>query len=201
MPDYSNLRTKIGVSLSVLLEDCLELGSSLDDAHIIIDQVIRSSPSRTRPFMPPSEFQGAFEPLLKPIEYAAASSGRRPLSFEHGIGVTAEDVAPYVRAIITYDAHLERRRLELSGLISQGSKRMRTTRASRAALEGGSKATTRRERWFSGRLNPARVLATGGKDWQDLVLGQDGGRARDMSPGSSAGRESRGSESGSEGGI
>lgn len=48
---------------------------------------------------------------------------------------------------------------------------MRTTRASLAALEGGSKAHTRRERWFLGTTNAffAPVLQSGGEAWQELA--------------------------------
>ena len=197
--DHTNLCTKIGVSLSVLLEECLEPSSSLDDAQTIIDQVIRSSPPRTRVTMHHSEIRKPFEPLLEPTEYTPPTSSRRPLSFEHGIGVIAEDVAPYVRAIIAFDQRLEQRRLELSGLVSQGAKRVRTTRASRAALEGGNKATTRRERWFSARLNTQQVLATGGKNWQDLVIDHGYNGETDGTPPSATEKQSTGCDSGSDG--
>ena len=204
-PDFTNLRAKIGVSLSVLLEECLEPSSSLDGTQTIVDQIIRSSPSRTRATMPHSEIRKAFEPLLEPTEYPPPTAGRRPLSFEHGISVIAEDVAPYVRAIIAFDQRLEQRRLELSGLVSQGAKRVRTTRASRAALEGGNKATTRREQWFSARFNTKQVLATGGKNWQDLVVLDQGQSSseRDATPASASARvkQSDACDSGSENGI
>lgn len=49
---------------------------------------------------------------------------------------------------------------------SRSSKRLRTTRASRSALEGSSRAITRRERWFEAKtLEPSIVMRTAGLDW------------------------------------
>ena len=82
------------------------------------------------------------------------------------------DVAPYVRSIVAYDARLQKQRLKLSNLISEGGrgpKRMRTTRAAMSALEGGSRSATRKEKWFSADLNTALVLRTGGEGWSELV--------------------------------
>ena len=63
---------------------------------------------------------------------------------------------------------LEQDRLRLSSLLSQGGrdgKRARTTRAARAALEGGKKESTRRERWFGHEVNYKDVMSTEGSDW------------------------------------
>ena len=81
------------------------------------------------------------------------------------------DIAPYVRSIVCYDIRLEEQRLELSNLLSQGGRsgKPRRTRASRAALEGGSKAHTRRERWFPKTTNFGLVLQTGGAGWQKVA--------------------------------
>lgn len=102
-----------------------------------------------------------------------------------------EDVAPYVRAIVSYDLRLEARRLHLSSLLSQGGaggKRQRTTRASRAALEGGSKSSTRRERWFPKDTNFTWILQTGGDDWQEIALRL---QEKDVSEGDACGGGSR----------
>ncbi|KAI9870283.1 MAG: hypothetical protein M1830_004442, partial [Pleopsidium flavum] len=101
------------------------------------------------------------------------------------------DLAPYVRSIISYDLRLERERLRLSNLLSQGGrdgKRIRTTRASLAALEGGSKAHTRRERWLPTGTNATLVLRTGGRDWEDVAAqwnlqAHGDGERRDSIPG------------------
>ncbi|KAI9698776.1 MAG: hypothetical protein M1836_003886 [Candelina mexicana] len=121
-------------------------------------------------------FSAAFDTL------AEVSNGPAPLSqglqaseFDRNFSVVVEDLAPYVRTIVAYDLHLEEERLQLSNLLSQGGrngKRMRTTRASRSALEGGTRSNTRRERWFSNQLNAALVLKTGGKDWPKVGSGK-----------------------------
>ena len=91
----------------------------------------------------------------------------------------AVDLAPFIRSITAYDLRLEDRRQRLDDLLSasrsgagdtRNAKRMRTTRASRAALEGGAKATTRRERWFPTALNFSAVARTGGKTWGEVAF-------------------------------
>ena len=82
------------------------------------------------------------------------------------------DVAPYVRGIVAYDLVLQKQRLKLSNLVSQGGrvpKRMRTTRAAMSALEGGSRSTTRKERWFKADLNTQYVMQTAGEGWDVSV--------------------------------
>ena len=96
-------------------------------------------------------------------------------TFDGSLSVITEDLAPYVRSIVAYDLRLEEHRGLLSSLLSQpgqNSKKQRTTRASRAALEGGSKARTRRERWFPNNTNFDAVLQSGGQGWQDIALRQ-----------------------------
>ncbi|KAL1961192.1 hypothetical protein VTO42DRAFT_3137 [Malbranchea cinnamomea] len=201
--DYTNLNAEISVCLSVLLEDCLEAASSLDDGHSITNHVLglRDFRARQRRSLSQSEYRKAFEPLTELPEYYPSSLSGRSLSLEEAVGVLARDVAPFVRSIVSFDLRLERRRLELSGLISHGSKRIRTTRASRAALEGGDKATTRRERWFPVKLNPPQILATAGRNWQDLLLDlEDAGRPATSASGTPA-EQSAACDSDSDGGI
>ena len=86
--------------------------------------------------------------------------------------IAASDLAPYIRSIVSYDNRLEQERARLNKLLTDGTKsgkRQRTTRASRAALEGGHKASTRRERWFECELDVPLVLETGGAGWQDIA--------------------------------
>ncbi|KAI3320431.1 hypothetical protein HD806DRAFT_232366 [Xylariaceae sp. AK1471] len=88
------------------------------------------------------------------------------------------DVAPYVRSIVSYDQRLQNERRMRSSLLSEGGKpekkRMRTTRAALSALEGGSRATTRGEKYFAPDINPYLVMRTGGKGWEDLAHQADG---------------------------
>lgn len=94
-------------------------------------------------------------------------------NFDGPKNTICEDLAPYVRSIVSYDVRLGEQRRQLSSLLSMTGVegRTRTTRASRAALEGGDKANTRREKWFPQNLDFDIVLQTGGDDWQ-LVLQQ-----------------------------
>lgn len=115
----------------------------------------------------------AFDPIAR-SQNAVLGTPKAPQisSFEVPMSVIAEDIAPYVRSIVSYDLRLEEQRRQLSSLLSQpgkNGKKTRTTRASRAALEGGSKAHTRRERWFPNKTNFDAVLQSGGKGWQDIV--------------------------------
>ena len=117
-----------------------------------------------------------FEPIArstKPV--LGIPKGPQISTFDGPLSVITEDLAPYVRSIVAYDLRLEEHRGLLSSLVSQpgqNSKRQRTTRASRAALEGGSKARTRRERWFPNNTNFDAVLQSGGQGWQDIALKQ-----------------------------
>lgn len=82
----------------------------------------------------------------------------------------ALDVAPYVRSIVNFEKGLQKQRQKLSRLMSQGgTKRMRNTRASHAALEGGSRSTTRRDKWFNSALNDVLVMRTAGEGWPNAV--------------------------------
>lgn len=145
----------------------------------------------------------AFEPIMQPNYVFPIPTGRLAPSFENGSGSLFEDLAPYIRAIVAFDLRLENYRLQLSGLLSQGSagtKRARTTRASRAALEGSDKSYARKERWFPPDTNPARVLATGNQEWQDLLL-QQGYFAVGPVGGSMKADDNSSPESSGEGGI
>ncbi|KAL9126861.1 MAG: hypothetical protein Q9217_004157 [Psora testacea] len=93
--------------------------------------------------------------------------------FDGPASALAEDVAPYIRSIVSYDIRLEEQRRQLSATLTQSGQdvgKTRRTRASRAALEGGSKAYTRRERWFPNHTNLDLVLQTGGQGWQEAAL-------------------------------
>ena len=123
-----------------------------------------------------SNYAKIFEPIArsnKPL--LGISKGPQISTFDGSLSTVTEDLAPYVRSIVSYDLRLEEHRRLLSSVLSQPSKngkRQRTTRASRAALEGGSKAHTRRERWFPNNTNFDSVLRSGGERWQDIAFKQ-----------------------------
>ncbi|KAL8843241.1 MAG: hypothetical protein Q9176_002194 [Flavoplaca citrina] len=114
-----------------------------------------------------------FLPLSKPSVGPSAAKGPLISCLYSPVAVVLEDIAPYVRSIVSYDLRLEehRKRLEQAFHGERSSKRARTTRASRAALEGGNKANTRRERWFPANTNFQAVLESGGTGWQDESKG------------------------------
>jgi DNA polymerase III delta prime subunit len=87
--------------------------------------------------------------------------------FDGPLTPIALDIAPYVRAILRYDEDLAEHRQQLNALLSdgRGAKKARTTRAARSAMEGGQRASTRRETWFAAELNVEDILATGGQGW------------------------------------
>ena len=134
-----------------------------------------ATPSETALFVQPGLFKSVIDGPLKDI---------------------AVDIAPYVRSIVNYDLALAEYRDRLGMLTSDNrhSKSARTTRAARSALEGGARASTRREKWFSKRLDMEAVLATGGRAWPKAGLGFDlEGRASSQGDGSEAPMSSAGS--------
>ena len=93
-----------------------------------------------------------------------ASSLDRPFS------LVALDIAPYVRSMVAHEQVLETQRIRLGNLLSEGGrvKRGRTTRASRTAVEGGERATKRKERWFHKDLSFELVMRTAGSSWAGM---------------------------------
>ncbi|EEP80078.1 predicted protein [Uncinocarpus reesii 1704] len=173
IPDYSGMSKKLCVTLSVLLENVLSDSSPDEYERDIIEHILQRAVSQTSVTTHQSMFERAFRPILDGSDYPTPASGLRPLSFEHGTSILSQDVAPYIRFIVACDSRIEQQRLEQSGILAQtgfGAKRPRTTRASRAALEGGDKASARRGKWFSGRVVPEQIMLTGGPDWENLLL-------------------------------
>ena len=117
-----------------------------------------------------------FEPLGAERPVFPPAQGRLAPSLDLPRSVIVTDIAPYVRSIAFFDQRLEQQRDEL--FPSQG-KKARTTRAARAAAEGGDKASTRRERWFSTDLDLEAVLKTGG-NWSQWLDGED--TEQDLTP-------------------
>jgi hypothetical protein len=89
------------------------------------------------------------------------------------------DIAPYVRLIASHDLACETERAKR--LLSLGEKRIRLTRASRSAMEGGRREETRarRERWWDPSVNLRCLLATGGSWMEACEAGilDDGGES------------------------
>ncbi|KAI0432199.1 hypothetical protein F5Y09DRAFT_302394 [Xylaria sp. FL1042] len=118
------------------------------------------------------DYSIAFDPLAV-SEKILANNHLDTSVFDREMTPLCLDVAPYVRSIVSYDQRLYNERRVRSNLLSESGrpekKRMRTTRAALSALEGGSRATTRREKYFEADINPYLVMRTGGKCWEEAV--------------------------------
>ncbi|KAH6839413.1 hypothetical protein B0I37DRAFT_316411 [Chaetomium sp. MPI-CAGE-AT-0009] len=124
------------------------------------------------------EFAFAFDPIAAPdTAPLQPASHLEPSVFDRTLKLITLDVAPYVRSIVAYESQLQKQRMRMSSLVSeggkgsQGTKRMRTTRAALSALEGGSRSSTRGERWFSADINPYLVAKTAGTGWNGFGAG------------------------------
>jgi hypothetical protein len=49
-----------------------------------------------------------------------------------------------------------------------------------SALEGGARNMTRRDRWFTGKVNPYVVMKTGMQSWTDAALLEEKKAAEEM---------------------
>ncbi|KAI0016104.1 hypothetical protein F4780DRAFT_760878 [Xylariomycetidae sp. FL0641] len=127
------------------------------------------------------DYSEAFDPIAA-SEKTMANGYLDPSIFDRTLRLISLDVAPYVRSIVAYEQRLLRKRRSRSSLLSEGGqpskKRMRTTRSAYSALEGGSRASTRREKYFSADINPNLVLRTGGHSWTDLTVPPMDGRGK-----------------------
>ena len=182
LEDFTGTSTSLASTLRALAHRLLPasqpLTSTITSEIPSLLQALRTPPPVTS-----HTLQAAFTPL-KPCIISA---------FAAPISTLVTDVAPYIRSIIAFDLRLEEQRRQLEAASSDprdgtNKKRTRTTRASRAALEGGAKATTRRERWLPAQLDFGLVSRTGGLGWTECAL-----RRVDHRPEDRCRRESTGS--------
>ncbi|KAL4883488.1 hypothetical protein BJY04DRAFT_206408 [Aspergillus karnatakaensis] len=170
--DYTSSTLEIGCTFQTLLGQAYQRIET--NSETMLATMTLKTSHRSNIIHPPGiDLSGALVPAMKLDCTAPLSTGHAQFCSERGLRSIAEDYTPYIRGIVAFDLRLEQYRSELSRLLSgseRGTKRVRTTRASRAALEGGNKAETRKERWFSPAVNVARVLATGKREWQDLLV-------------------------------
>ncbi|KAL8830074.1 MAG: hypothetical protein Q9191_001646 [Dirinaria sp. TL-2023a] len=168
--DQSGTSTNIALTLRALSRLSVPKTRPLDPTtltqtlpHIIIPHP--PAPAKVTP----QTLSTAFSPLLQ--KTTTSPNPQISVLVSPASAITT-DIAPYIRSITAFDLHLEevRRQLEMSDTNNKSggaATRVRKTRASRAALEGGAKATTRRERWFQGAmmLDFGLVRETGGERW------------------------------------
>lgn len=136
-----------------------------------------TSPLPSTPAINRIDFAFAFDTIAAPdTTPVQLASYLEPSVFDRTLKLITLDVAPYVRSIVAYESRLQKQRVKMSSLVSeggkggQGSKRMRTTRAALSALEGGSRSSTRGERWFSADINPYLVAKTAGASWNGFEV-------------------------------
>lgn len=158
-----------------LLNSCQNLQKLPPMSEEDIVDLITSPP--TTHFLKRQHFSIAFDPISYPSWPPSVPSPFEPSVFDRTITIITLDIAPYVRGIEAYDQRLANQRLEMSNLLSEGGtgsaggprKKIRTTRAANAALEGGARSSTRRGRYFGDILNVVDVRRTGCESWAAAV--------------------------------
>jgi len=131
----------------------------------------------------------AFDPLAEPDKQWVSPAAMELCSFDRTTPLITEDLAPYIRSIVAYDSRLQQERAKLSNLMSEGGqrgKRARTTRSAMSAREGGTRKTTRKDRWFTAKVNPYDVMRTGMQSWSDAAAVEASKRAEELATSSVA---------------
>lgn len=145
-------------------------------ANRALNKVIHSASPLPAPPSTLPQFQRIFEPIMRANYSVPAPTARHAPSFENSLAPITEDLAPYIRAIMAFDGRLQQYRHNLLQLTMQaqggGEKRSRNTRASRAALEGGDKASVRKDRWFTIDAPYYKIQSTAGPAWQEALFQQ-----------------------------
>ncbi|KAJ5952864.1 uncharacterized protein N7479_011277 [Penicillium vulpinum] len=176
--EYSSLSEAVSSTFDALISKTFRPTTAEDLESLYANRVLsKAIASAMPPKTPPStlpQFQRIFEPIMRANYSNPTPTARHAPSFENGIAPITEDLAPYIRSIMVFDGRLQQYRERLSALTAQehgrGEKRSRTTRASRAALEGGDKASTRKERWFAIDTPYYKVQGTAGPEWQHVLF-------------------------------
>ncbi|KAL9578928.1 MAG: hypothetical protein Q9212_005407, partial [Teloschistes hypoglaucus] len=149
--DHSGTSDSVAAALRVSARRCfLETTTNSDQSqqplneHYLITTLPPTLQTHRRPKpVTPKTLSTAFAPLTKPTKPSALSLKIPFISAldSSPTSIITRDIAPYIRLIVSYDLRLEeqRRLLDMAGGGGGGrnGKRARTTRASRAALEGG----------------------------------------------------------------
>lgn len=173
---YDSLATSLPVTLKCLARKTLQSSipggaasklDTLSEPNVVSRIRQRASPPSTVAALSRQDFSNAFDELaISEKEANSTTSYLDPSVFDGILDNIVVDVAPYVRSILAFERELQRQRQKLSSLLSQGgTKRGRKTRAAHAALEGGSRSTVRRDKWFDANLNGVLVMRTAGEGW------------------------------------
>lgn len=173
LADYAGTSTALALTLKRCAVRLMNAGDVNGPEFVwsqqILDGVqnIRSCKQNAR-----ANLSYAFESIARPLKPPPTlPKGSYISSFDGPTSIIVEELGPYVRSIVSYDLKLEQHRRQLNLSLCQGriEGKMRTTRASRAALEGGNKQSVRRERWFPPETDFSMILQSGGQGWQDAL--------------------------------
>jgi DNA polymerase III delta prime subunit len=171
--DFSTLTFDLTVAMNVAALracDLLDHSSLTSPIHIRDIMLARKSAQESTTPITRRGFACFDELAITPDSAPSLNFTMLQSVFDGPLTSIALDIAPYVRSIVRYDEDLAEHRDQLNTLLSdgRGAKKARTTRAARSALEGGQRASTRREKWFVGELDVEAILATAGEGWMPL---------------------------------
>ncbi|KAI1465136.1 P-loop containing nucleoside triphosphate hydrolase protein [Daldinia caldariorum] len=173
---YNTTQLDVSTALKNLNKSHLASGhicNSLGEAQVTAKLESHLSDSLcAKPAIVRLDYSHAFDPIAA-SEKTLAAGYLDPSVFDGTMKTISLDIAPYVRSIVAYDQRLQQERISRSSLLSEGGqpgrKRMRTTRSAYSAIEGGTRASIRRERYFTADINPHLVMRTGGSGWDAIA--------------------------------
>ena len=169
--DYTNIQRQLGIASVFATYRNLHGSGSIKDITKRLETNLTSSRNPKNDYTPLKRRDFAcFDAISTPPDGVfSLGSALATSAFDGPLEPIAADLAPYVRSIVGYDRALAEQREQMNGG-SRNSKRPRTTRAARSALEGSQRASTRKERWFTKHLDYDAVLATAGKNWPKTIV-------------------------------
>jgi DNA polymerase III delta prime subunit len=164
--EFCNLSVSFAVNTIMLVQQIIEPNKPAITEDQFVKSILSHTGHTARSTLARVDFALALDPIAEnPL---SSNEGLTFSSFDREFRVIVEDIAPYVRAIAKFDMVLEAERAQTLAFVGGGrAKRLRTTRASRSALEGGRREEKRRDRWFTKDLNLKLVMDTGPKSLID----------------------------------
>ena len=176
--NFHNISQALTIALglaAIRSNELVDSSAILESESILTGILQRKSTSESLCQLTRLDF-ACFDPIAVSDESTTSTyAGLTQSIFDGPFANITVDLAPYIRAIVHHDKLVGEQRERLEHLTSDGrnGRRARTTRAARSALEGGQRATTRRDKWFTDELDIDAVLATAGSEWPRAVLVAD----------------------------
>ena len=171
LPDFMRLGSELKTASMLAAYSTTSIQQPYDIQRKLEGVMIQGSKRRVSGILPNLTRQdlSCFDCIAAREDYPSYSGGIGfvPSVFDGTFGPIIIDVIPFVRSILHYEEQRNLMTPALMGDEGHRTKRARTTRAARSAIEGGERANTRRERWFPKELDVGAALRTGGKDWQE----------------------------------